>query len=57
MWYRMSGNGNIICKKCNMVLSIVVKSDLFCPNCHYGIEEVKEALKKVEWRMTDLTNP
>ena len=46
MWYRMSGNGNIICKKCNMALSIVVKSDLFCLNCHYGIKDVKEVLKR-----------
>jgi len=44
----MSGNGNIICKGCNMVLSIVVKNDLFCPNCHNGIEEVKEIIRKAE---------
>jgi len=48
MWHHASGNGNIICKNCNMVFSIMIKNDYFCPKCHYGIEEVKEVIRKVE---------
>ena len=40
MWYRMSGNGNIICKECNMVFSIMIQHDYFCPRCQNGMDEV-----------------
>jgi len=48
MWYRMSGNGNIICKECNMVFSIMIQHDYFCPRCQNGMEEVKEVIRKAE---------
>jgi len=45
MWHHASGNGNIICKNCNMIFSSMIQYDYFCPKCHYGIEEVKETIR------------
>jgi len=56
MWYRASGNGNIICKKCNMVFSIIIKNDYFCPRCQNGIEEVKEVIRKAEINNREIDN-
>jgi len=56
MWHHASGNGNIICKNCNMVFSIMIKNDYFCPKCQNGIEEVKEAIRKVEMDNKEIDN-